>query len=98
MRFSFYHFNMLNQIITMTSTLISPFYISDERSIVFEVLMCFFAGSDAEQKGLKSGDEVLQIQDSSLQGLTRFEAWTFIKGLDEGPFTLIIKKKRCEQS
>ncbi|XP_056607084.1 pro-interleukin-16 isoform X3 [Triplophysa dalaica] len=57
-----------------------------------------FTGSDAEQKGLMSGDEVLQIQDSSLQGLTRFEAWTFIKGLNEGPFQLIIKKKRCEES
>ncbi|XP_077084096.1 pro-interleukin-16 isoform X1 [Siphateles boraxobius] len=55
-----------------------------------------FTGSDAEQKGLKSGDEVLQIQDSSLQGLTRFEAWTFIKGLNDGPFTLVIKRKRCE--
>lgn len=54
------------------------------------------AGSDAEQKGLKSGDEVLQIQDSSLQGLTRFEAWTFIKGLNDGPFTLVIKRKKCD--
>ncbi|XP_051990501.1 pro-interleukin-16 isoform X2 [Xyrauchen texanus] len=56
-----------------------------------------FTGSDAEQKGLKSGDEVLQIQDSSLQGLTRFEAWTLIKGLNDGPFTVVIKQKRCEQ-
>uniref|UniRef100_A0A8C1X9T0 Pro-interleukin-16 n=1 Tax=Cyprinus carpio TaxID=7962 RepID=A0A8C1X9T0_CYPCA len=55
-----------------------------------------FTGSDAEQKGLTSGDEVLQIQDSSLQGLTRFEAWTLIKGLDDGPFTLVIKRKKCE--
>ncbi|XP_073692546.1 pro-interleukin-16 [Garra rufa] len=55
-----------------------------------------FTGSDAEQKGLKSGDEVLQIQDSSLQGLTRFEAWTLIKGLDDGPFTLLIKRKKCD--
>ncbi|XP_050971242.1 LOW QUALITY PROTEIN: pro-interleukin-16 [Labeo rohita] len=55
-----------------------------------------FTGSDAEQKGLKSGDEVLQIQDSSLQGLTRFEAWTLIKGLNDGPFTLVIKKKKCD--
>uniref|UniRef100_A0A673GJW1 Pro-interleukin-16 n=2 Tax=Sinocyclocheilus rhinocerous TaxID=307959 RepID=A0A673GJW1_9TELE len=55
-----------------------------------------FTGSDAEQKGLASGDEVLQIQDSSLQGLTRFEAWTLIKGLDDGPFTLVIKRKKCE--
>ncbi|XP_003198946.5 pro-interleukin-16 isoform X2 [Danio rerio] len=57
-----------------------------------------FTGSDAEQKGLKSGDEVLQIQDSSLQGLTRFEAWTLIKNLNDGPFTLIVKRRRCEQS
>ncbi|XP_051551687.1 pro-interleukin-16 [Myxocyprinus asiaticus] len=56
-----------------------------------------FTGSDAEQKCLKSGDEVLQIQDSSLQGLTRFEAWTLIKGLNDGPFTVVIKQKRCEQ-
>ncbi|XP_016307705.1 pro-interleukin-16-like [Sinocyclocheilus anshuiensis] len=55
-----------------------------------------FTGSDAEQKGLASGDEVLQIQDSSLQGLTRFEAWTLIKGLDDGSFTLVIKRKKCE--
>uniref|UniRef100_A0A673JN14 Pro-interleukin-16 n=2 Tax=Sinocyclocheilus rhinocerous TaxID=307959 RepID=A0A673JN14_9TELE len=55
-----------------------------------------FTGSDAEQKGLKSGDEVLQIQDSSLQGLTRFEAWTLIKGLNDGPFTLVIKRKKCD--
>ncbi|XP_043099911.1 pro-interleukin-16 isoform X4 [Puntigrus tetrazona] len=55
-----------------------------------------FTGSDAEQKGLKSGDEVLQIQDSSLQGLTRFEAWTLIKGLNDGPFTLLIKRKKCD--
>uniref|UniRef100_A0A8C1YU66 Pro-interleukin-16 n=1 Tax=Cyprinus carpio TaxID=7962 RepID=A0A8C1YU66_CYPCA len=55
-----------------------------------------FTGSDAEQKGLKSGDEVLQIQDSSLQGLTRFEAWTLIKGLNDGPFALVIKRKSCD--
>lgn len=55
-----------------------------------------FTGSDAEQKGLKSGDEVLQIQDSPLQGLTRFEAWTLIKGLDDGPFTLGIKRNKCD--
>uniref|UniRef100_A0A9J7ZEG2 Pro-interleukin-16 n=1 Tax=Cyprinus carpio carpio TaxID=630221 RepID=A0A9J7ZEG2_CYPCA len=55
-----------------------------------------FTGSDAEQKGLKSGDEVLQIQDSSLQGLTRFEAWTLIKGLNDGPFALVIKRKNCD--
>ncbi|XP_055036121.2 pro-interleukin-16 isoform X1 [Misgurnus anguillicaudatus] len=57
-----------------------------------------FTGTDAEQKGLNSGDEVLQIQDSPLQGLTRFEAWTIIKGLSDGPFTLLIRKKKCEQN
>ncbi|TRY90279.1 hypothetical protein DNTS_025661, partial [Danionella cerebrum] len=33
-------------------------------------------------------DELLQIQDMSLQGLTRFEAWTLIKNLQDGPFKL----------
>ncbi|XP_028812395.1 pro-interleukin-16 isoform X2 [Denticeps clupeoides] len=56
-----------------------------------------FAGSAAEQKGMRPGDEVLQVMDSSLQGLTRFEAWTVIKGLPDGPFTAGIRRKKEEQ-
>ncbi|XP_066504376.1 pro-interleukin-16 isoform X2 [Hoplias malabaricus] len=62
------------------------------------VISRIFTGSTAEQKGLQVGDEVLQIQGSVLQGLARFEAWTIIKGLPEGPFTIVIRRKKEEQS
>uniref|UniRef100_A0AAY5ECH0 PDZ domain-containing protein n=1 Tax=Electrophorus electricus TaxID=8005 RepID=A0AAY5ECH0_ELEEL len=57
-----------------------------------------FTGSSAEQKGLQVGDELLQVEDSVLQGLTRLEAWTLIKGLPDGPFTISFGRKKDEQS
>ncbi len=79
------------------SDLVNMVWFSDLVNMVWFSHHVFpLAGSDAEQKGLKSGDEVLQIQDSPLQGLTRFEAWTLIKGLDDGPFTLGIKRNKCD--
>ncbi|KAI4895455.1 hypothetical protein NFI96_031268 [Prochilodus magdalenae] len=62
------------------------------------VINRIFTGSTAEQKGLQVGDELLQVQGSALQGLSRLEAWSLIKGLPEGPFTAIIKRKKDEQS
>ncbi|XP_076879146.1 pro-interleukin-16 [Brachyhypopomus gauderio] len=61
------------------------------------VINRIFTGSTAEQKGLQVGDELLQIQGSVLQGLARIEAWTLIKGLPDGPFTVSIRRKN-EQS
>ncbi|XP_036441870.1 pro-interleukin-16 isoform X2 [Colossoma macropomum] len=55
-----------------------------------------FTGSTAEQKGLQVGDELLQVQGSALQGLARLEAWSLIKGLPDGPFTVIIRRKKDE--
>ncbi|KAL7866834.1 hypothetical protein AOLI_G00146480 [Acnodon oligacanthus] len=60
------------------------------------VINRIFTGSTAEQKGLQVGDELLQVQGSALQGLARFEAWTLIKGLPDGPFTAIIRRKKDE--
>ncbi|XP_007258207.3 pro-interleukin-16 isoform X1 [Astyanax mexicanus] len=57
-----------------------------------------FTGSTAEEKGLQVGDELLQVQSSVLQGLARFEAWSLIKGLPEGPFTAIVRRKKEEQN
>ncbi|XP_031425581.1 pro-interleukin-16 isoform X3 [Clupea harengus] len=56
-----------------------------------------FTGGAAEQRGMQVGDEVLQVADSSLQGLSRFEAWNLVKAVPEGPFTAIIRRKSEEQ-
>ncbi|KAG5270371.1 hypothetical protein AALO_G00191880 [Alosa alosa] len=56
-----------------------------------------FTGGAAAQRGMQVQDELLQIAGSSMQGLTRFEAWNLIKGLPEGPFTTVIRRKREEQ-
>lgn len=51
------------------------------------------SGGAAEHSGLQSGDEVLQVQGISLQDMTRFEAWSMIKALPEGPITVVLKRR-----
>uniref|UniRef100_A0A667X3R4 Interleukin 16 n=1 Tax=Myripristis murdjan TaxID=586833 RepID=A0A667X3R4_9TELE len=46
------------------------------------------------QGGLQPGDELLQVQDISLQEMTRFEAWNIIKALPEGAVTVVIRRRR----
>lgn len=41
---------------------------------------------------VQPGDELLQLGNISLQGLTRFEAWTAIKTLPSGPVQAVIKR------
>ncbi|XP_075303575.1 pro-interleukin-16 isoform X2 [Odontesthes bonariensis] len=53
-----------------------------------------FKGGAAEQSGLQSGDELLQVQEVSLQDVTRFEAWNMIKALPEGSVTVVIRKNQ----
>lgn len=55
-------------------------------------------GSSAEEKGLQVGDELLEVQGSTMQGLSRLEALTVLKGLPDGPFTVILRRKAAEQS
>lgn len=57
------------------------------------VINRIFTGGAAEQSGLQSGDEVLQVQGMSLQDMTRFEAWNMIKALPEGPITVVLKRR-----
>jgi len=52
------------------------------------------SGGAAEQSGLQSGDELLQVQGVSLQDMTRFEAWNMIKALPEGSVTVVIRKRQ----
>ncbi|KPP78370.1 pro-interleukin-16-like [Scleropages formosus] len=67
--------------------------INGDRALVIKSV---FSGSAAEQRGIQPGDEIQQVQDTTLQGLTRFEAWNIIKGLPDGPFTAVIRRKRGE--
>ncbi|XP_066557592.1 pro-interleukin-16 isoform X2 [Amia ocellicauda] len=55
-----------------------------------------FKGGSAEQSQMQPGDELVQIQDNLVQGLTRFEAWTIIKSLSEGPIKAVIKRKKTD--
>ncbi|XP_039628693.1 pro-interleukin-16 isoform X2 [Polypterus senegalus] len=53
-----------------------------------------FKGGQAEQTmAIQPGDELLQIQGTSLQGLTRFEAWNIIKALPDGLINAVIRRK-----
>lgn len=58
------------------------------------VINRIFSGGAAEQSGLQSGDELLQVQSTCLQDMTRFEAWNIVKALPEGPITVVIRRRR----
>ncbi|XP_039768217.1 pro-interleukin-16 [Ornithorhynchus anatinus] len=52
-----------------------------------------FQGCTPEQSGgLQPGDEILQLNSTPLQGLTRFEAWNVIKALPEGQVCILIRR------
>ncbi|XP_060035581.1 pro-interleukin-16 isoform X5 [Erinaceus europaeus] len=42
--------------------------------------------------GVQPGDEIVQLAGMAMRGLTRFEAWSAIKGLPDGPVTLILRR------
>lgn len=46
-----------------------------------------------DDDALKLGDALLQVQDVSLQDMTRFEAWNLIKSLPEGLVSVVIRRK-----
>ncbi|XP_069767064.1 pro-interleukin-16 isoform X2 [Narcine bancroftii] len=53
-----------------------------------------FKGGAVEQNNIiQPGDELLQLNATSLQDLSRFEAWSIIKSLPDGPCTAVIRRK-----
>lgn len=56
-----------------------------------------FRGAASEQSlTVQPGDEILQLAGTSVQGLTRFEAWNVIKALPDGPVTIVLKRKSLQ--
>ncbi|XP_070256448.1 LOW QUALITY PROTEIN: pro-interleukin-16 [Myotis yumanensis] len=51
------------------------------------------SASGPESESVQPGDEVLQLAGSAAQGLTRFEAWSLIKTLPDGPVPVLIRRK-----
>ncbi|KAM3625554.1 uncharacterized protein V6R79_013980 [Siganus canaliculatus] len=58
------------------------------------VINRIFKGGAAEQSGLQTGDELLQVQGVSVQDMTRFEAWNMIKALPEGVIRAVIRRRQ----
>ncbi|XP_067873828.1 pro-interleukin-16 [Heterodontus francisci] len=53
-----------------------------------------FKGGALERSNIiQPGDELLQLNTTILQGLSRFEAWNVIKSLPDGPSTAVIRRK-----
>lgn len=51
-------------------------------------------GAASEQSDtVRPGDEILQLAGTAVQGLTRFEAWSVIKALPDGPATLLLRRR-----
>ncbi|KAG8440574.1 hypothetical protein GDO86_006355, partial [Hymenochirus boettgeri] len=60
------------------------------------VINRIFKGVSERNNSVHSGDEVLQLGNMSLQGLTRFEAWNAIKSLPCGLVQAVIRRKTTE--
>lgn len=59
-------------------------------SVVFSLT----PGAASEQsETVQPGDEILHLAGTTVQGLTRFEAWNVIKALPDGPVTVLIRRK-----
>lgn len=53
-----------------------------------------YPGAASEQSDtVRPGDEILQLAGTAVQGLTRFEAWSVIKALPDGPATLLLRRR-----
>ncbi|XP_078283192.1 pro-interleukin-16 [Rhinoraja longicauda] len=53
-----------------------------------------FKGGAVEQNNIiQPGDELLQVNSTTFQGLSRFGAWNIIKSLPDGPCTVVIRRR-----
>uniref|UniRef100_A0A673TGR7 Pro-interleukin-16 n=1 Tax=Suricata suricatta TaxID=37032 RepID=A0A673TGR7_SURSU len=58
-----------------------------------------FKGAASEpSETVQPGDEILHLAGTAAQGLTRFEAWSIIKTLPDGPVTVVIRRRGLQAS
>ncbi|XP_069839903.1 pro-interleukin-16 [Dendropsophus ebraccatus] len=62
------------------------------------VINRIFKGVSDKNDAVQPGDELLQLGNINLQGLTRFEAWTAIKTLPNGPVLAVIRRSNTTDS
>ena len=56
--------------------------------------LCFFLGGAADKTGvLKVGDEILTVNNTDCSKMSRIEAWNFMKKLNDGTATLVVRQK-----
>lgn len=62
-------------------------------STVKQFQLLFFSGGAAEKCGkLQAGDELLGVNDTNINKMTRIEVWSMMKKLTEGEVILKIRK------
>lgn len=65
--------------------------------VIHCIYLCdlFVLGGPVDKEGsLMEGDELLTVNEHSMQTMTRAEAWNFLKQLSDGKVTLVTRRKR----
>ena len=64
--------------------------------LIYQFYSIYVSGGPVDKEGsLLEGDELLSVNDQSVQGMSRAEAWNFLKQLPDGKVTLeVIRRKR----
>ncbi|XP_028358000.1 pro-interleukin-16 isoform X2 [Phyllostomus discolor] len=53
----------------------------------------FKGAAPGQTETVQPGDEIVHLAGTAVQGLTRFEAWSVIKALPDGPVTVLIRRR-----
>lgn len=66
---------------------------TENQSIYLLINFFRLLGGLADKEGsLIAGDEILTVNDESVQSMTRTEAWNHLKKLPDGPVHLLVRR------